>query len=313
MAKEILTIPMFIDTMETFGIEVRFYIDRLRFYTDAQTHNKKLDFLIDDNKENDLFFTPLPKREHLNKLLDLHQPSDEVLIALANDNIIEGAYAINYIEFAMDFLVPNEKVTDELSRFFDKHQVQKLKKSSKADSSNFHFTAYCECKDEDGEALHCEEGSLCQTRYYKPEVSKVRLAMYSDRPSKTDAGSSIPCVHIEKRIEGLTNLKNENLYTFKNINHHAFWEENLNIMVPNITELGRKDPNESKSKQWSKNKNDDEGTPPKNHSRGKTVWKNINILQRYLETHASSFSAFKKINSQEELEKQLSKFLTKSS
>ena len=104
----------------------------------------------------------------------------------------------------------------------------------------------------------------------------------------------VPCVHIEMRIEGLDNVKGYQQYTFKNVinfNHHVFWEHHLNLMVPDVTELARLNPNKNKGGKWSNKKKDKSttNTSQKDYSRGKTVWNNNPYIATTLEKPCLQF------------------------
>jgi len=290
MRNKELTMSTIQREMAKYNIQIVYYIDRLHFYTDSQTHKNKLAPILKINSKNDLKFEPLSGHEHLSKKVELFQPALETLIAA--NNIVSGDYAITYIELAIDFLVPNKKALTQLQYFFDRHLVHN-RTSKKPAEGDFHFVLTGDKKVE----CKCKSTCICRTRYFTPESDKKRLAMYSDRPSKTDNTS--PCVHIEKRFQSLIHLKKLGLYTLENIiqiDHEAFWQEHLDLRSSNHSELGRL------------NLFYRETGDRANVKRGQKQWTSINNLQEYLGNNSRCEPAFKNM-SESKLEKYLQEYL----
>lgn len=286
------------------GIEVVFYIDRIRFYTDTRTHKNNLAGVINSNEKNNLQFKSLSKHIYLDKKINLFQPTKETLLELANNDILSGDYAITYIEFAVDFLVKNKKSRNTLSDFFDKHlfNQRSVKKNSATSKFHFKYGNDCKkkkyCKEKNNTDSDKESNCICKTRYFTPPKDKIRMAVYSDKRTKTK--SKKYCVHIEKRIVGLKAIKKNNIYTFQNIvdfNHSEFWSTNLDLRKPNLSALGRL--NSFKRKKTKK------GADGK---RGKNEWNKFNVLQEYLRDHPHSSSAFKKVDTEKKFEGLLKNF-----
>ena len=139
---------MIIRAMKKYGIEIVFYIDRITFYVDTRTHKDSLAPIVKSNPQNKLktqdnldknkyTFQPFSLyHEHMDKKVELFQPSDQDLLLLAGNSVVHGDYAITYIEFAIDFLVKNKKMRRQLVAFFDKHLVCKHNRKNK---TNFYF------------------------------------------------------------------------------------------------------------------------------------------------------------------------------
>ena len=287
MANKDLIAPIMQNAMARHGIRIICYVDRLHFYTDARTHKAKLDAITVSNKKNTVTFKTLSHHEHLDKKIELFQPDYETIATLKD--IIAGDYAINYIEFAIDFLVPNKGILRQLQYFFDKHLVFNRKPESLVESE-FHF----KLAGKEGAVCGCKNVCICQTRYFTPTDDKERLVMYGDKPSKTDNATA--CVHIEKRYAGINEIKKLGLYTFNNIidlDLEQFWSHHIDLRTPNFTALGRMNTFKKNTKRVADNK------------RGKKIWTTITCLQEYLRNNSHSASAFKSISTAASLEKAL--------
>lgn len=276
--------------MAKYDIQIVYYIDRLHFYIDSRTHKNKLAPILEINPKNNIEDKPLPNYDHLIKKIELFQPNIETLSAA--NNIVLGDYVINYIELAVDFLVPNKKALTQLQYFFDRHFVHNRTPKNQVEG-DFHFVLTGDKKVE----CKCKNTCVCQTRYFTPKSDINRLALYSDKPSKTDSTSS--CVHIEKRFAGINPLKKLGLYTFDNIiqfDHELFWQVHLNLRSPNYSELGRL------------NLFNRETENRANVKRGKKQWSSINNLQEYLRNNSHCEPAFKNM-SESKLENYLQEYL----
>ena len=306
MKDKTLTMSAMKSVLKKHRIEIIYYIDRVSFYTDTRTHEDNLVDILNANKKNNLYFKSLEKYGYLDKKINLFQPSKKTLRMLTDNNILSGDYAITYIEFAVDFLVKNKKVRNQLSDFFDKHLFHERSIKKNFDTSKFHFKYGNKCKkkkyckeknnEDDGGA---ESNCICKTRYFTPPTDDVRMAIYSDKRTKTK--SKKYCIHIEKRIVGLEFVKKFEIYTFQNIidfNHAEFWSQNLDIRKPNFSALGRLN-----SFRLKKTKKD------ANSKRGKKEWSKFNVLQEYLRDHSHSSQAFQKIDTAKKLESLLKHFL----
>lgn len=275
------------NAMAQYGIQIVCYFDRLHFYTDTRTHKDQLDTLITSNEKNTSGFRVLSHYEHLDKKIELFQPSYETLFTLKE--IVTGDYAINYIEFAIDFLVPDKKTLHQLQYFFDRHLLFNRKPKSSAESE-FHF----KLAGKDESVCKCKNTCICRTRYFTPADDKERLVMYSDKPSK--ANNTAACVHIEKRFAGINEIKELGLYTFSNIidiNLEQFWSHHLDLRTPNLTALGKSNPFKRDTGRIANNK------------RGKKEWSSIMSLQEYLRNNSHGASAFKRICTEPSLNKAL--------
>jgi len=302
MKDKILTMSMMKKVMKKHGIEIVYYVDRLHFYTDTRTHKNNLINILESNKKNKINFKSLSKHDHLDKKVELFQPDKNTLLSLSNEDVVSGDYVINYIEFAVDFLIKKKKGRAQLVKFFDKCLVQERDLRNNSEGSEFHFKIFGECKgeqcckdtDNDSQESYC----TCRTRYYTPRSSKVRMAVYSDKPTKTK--SKKRCVHIEKRITGLDAVKKFNVYTFQNIidfNHDEFWSKQLDLRKPNYTALGRLSLfNKKKSGRDADSK------------RGNKVWGKVKNLQETLRNGSHLKLAVKKIDTQKKLEAEFEKY-----
>ena len=277
--------PIMQNAMAKYGIKIVCYIDRLHFYTDTRTHKGKLDTLIASNEKNTNGFKVLSHYEHLDKKIELFQPGYETISSLKD--IVTGDYAINYIEFAIDFLVPDKKTLSKLQYFFDRHLLFNRKPKSSIESE-FHF----KLAGKDGSTCKCKDICICQTRYFTPADDKERLVMYSDKPTKIDKTTA--CVHIEKRFAGINEIKELGLYTFNNIidiNLEQFWSRHLDLRAPNLTALGKSNPFKRETGCVA------------NSKRGKKEWSSVTSLQEYLRNNSHSAAAFKRICTAPSLEK----------
>jgi hypothetical protein len=279
--------PIMQKALANYGIKMVCHFDRLHFYTDTRTHKDKLGALIALNEKNTCKFKALSHHKHLDKKVEIFQPSYETLRSLKE--LVTGDYAINYIEFAIDFLVPDKKTLRQLQHFFDKHLFFNRKPKS-AIESEFHFKLAGKA----GSVCKCKKTCICQTRYFTPADDKVRLVMYSDKPTKTD--NTTDSVHIEKRFAGIKELKELGLYTFSNIidiNLEQFWSHHLDLRTPNLTALGKLNRFKRDTGRVASNK------------RGKKEWSSITCLQSYLRNNSHSASAFKRICTEPALKKAL--------
>ena len=322
--------------MKKFGIKMVFYIDRISFYVDGLTHKNDLAPLTQFNPQNKLtavedldgseinddfgdgknkytFQMLSLHHEHLDKKVDLFQPSKNDLLLLADNHIVQGDYAITYIEFAVDFIMKNKKIRRQLLAFFDKHLVYEAERKN---SNAFHFNAVgkkdkleaekkhtSECIDKE-KSKHKKErvylsNCTCKSRYFTPYREKDGLIMYSDKPTKTS--SKKPCIHIEKRFRGLESVKKIGLYTFRNViefKQRQFWSQHFDLRKPNYAGLGRLNPFRKKGTE-----RDADG------KRGRKVYAKFSSLQEYLQDNERSIPAFQNIKTKKQLEEQLKEYL----
>lgn len=267
------------NVMSKFGIDICFYFDKIRFYVDSRTNKKMLDELMLDNEKNNYKFVQLPHHEHLDKRVNLFQPSADILFDLAFGGIELGDYAINNVEIAIDFLPTSKVRKNKLQQFFDRHLVYNAgSKSQSSSQSKFYFY------------LHKE------MRYYTHQSEKQRFVVYSDKASRTD--SSKHCTHVEMRIERLKQVKALEVYTFRNLidfDFRSYWEKNLDLRKPNYTELGKK--TNYRLKQTGR---------VADSRRGQKVWSGIENLQSFLSSKPHCNRAFLPITTEKELHKWLS-------
>lgn len=254
-----------------YGVEIQFYFDRVHYYLDGATPEADLQPLIkskpireDLEKNNKLGWYVLPRYVHLDRKLELFQLHEN---DLANILKIEGDYRINYVEFSMDFLCPDEKVFNLISNFFYQHLVSisdnkpQFKMNTHEDGGNiFYFN---------------HSGNKKRLLHYRDDKNMGRMS-----PKKT------VCFHLEYRVRGIKELKNLGVFTSQdlvNFQHENLWDSLLDLRVCNNTKLGKffYTHKEVTSKTLGK--------------KGKAEAGNIQHLQKYISENPERISAFSKM------------------
>ena len=264
MKTPITTLSVLEKQLAKSGITMSYYFDRLSIYLDADAREENLAVLLKDNANNKFIRQPLPHNEHLDRKLELFQPSSGCMAQLLDPKIIAGDCAINYIEFALDFSSHNKKSLEKLVRFFNRHLVYIPNQPSKLVLNHYHNVNN-------------------ETVYFTAKQDNKCLLLYSDKPARTIAHPH--CLHIEYRLAGLKLVKSQNIFTMKDLidfDHEQLWNTMLDLRKPNLTELGVAVQNGDTSRQAD-------------HKRGTKVWMAIQSLQQYLTLHPVHESAFKKI------------------
>jgi len=169
---------------------------------------------LKDNKKNKYHTEPLPHNDHFFHKLELFQPSARCLAQLADPKIIKGDCTINYVEFAIDFMTDNLRVWKNTVRFFNRHLVH-LPGKKRANLTHHH---------------NIED----ETVYFSSTKDKKRLVMYNDKPSRK--GSLKKCHHLEYRVSGWSEVKEQSIFTIKNLinfDHEQLWDSLLDFRKPN--------------------------------------------------------------------------------
>lgn len=246
-----------------YGVKTSYYFDRLSVYFDAHSREENLEKLLDDNEKNEFFRQPLSHNEFFDRKVQLFQPSAQCLADLTNPDVVVGDCAINYAEFAVDFITDDKKILKKLVRFFNRHLVRIPSKRSKA-------TPY-------------HNDDFAKTAYFSAKGDKERLVFYSDKPARNAQGQL--CLHVEFRLSGWALLKKHNILTIGDLidfDHLQLWDTQLDLRKPNFTELGVVCRNCDTSRQAD-------------HKRGVKEWQAIKSLQKYLSLHPERELAFAKI------------------
>jgi len=247
------------------GITMSYYFDRLGIYFDADTRKENIEILLEDNANNKFIWQPLPHNEHLDRKLELFQPNPHCMVQLTDPDIVAGDCAINYVEFAVDFITDNKKSLEKLVRFFNRHLVYIPSQRGSLALNHYHNV-----NDE--------------TVYFTSKGDKKCLLLYSDKPARNAQHPF--CLHIEYRLACLKQVKNQNVITIKDLidfDHEQLWNTLLDLRKPNLTELGVACRNGGTSRQAD-------------HKRGTKEWTAIKSLQQYLSLHPERESAFTKIS-----------------
>ncbi|TSA37782.1 MAG: hypothetical protein D4R63_12250 [Methylococcaceae bacterium] len=235
-------------------------MDRVHFYFDSRVSENDLAFMLEWNIKNNILFQGLSHHPQFDKKCELYQPSQQQLMVLqekVEQGIITGDYAIQYIEFAVDFHMIRNKTLIALRTFFDKHVADMPDRSAP-------YYAHSE-----------------GTSYYHNSKDKQRLVIYNDTEHRKHPSKLT--VHIEQRLGGIKALKQHGLYLIKNIvdfNHEDFWTRRLTLYQPNFTELGKRNSFASITKDRA------------NIKRGHRVWKGVTYLQEFLRNNPHCKVAF---------------------
>lgn len=263
-------------------VSVITYFDRIHIYLDSHTRNGDIRRILSTNENNEAIDEELSPNSHLNQKLKLFQPelSDlKELYKKTND------HAINYVEFACDYMTTDVEVHHNLECFFNKHLVHK---NTEKKSPLFFYDDYK------------------KTVYFKQGSSYILLTMYSDKPARKSKNQRMYCLHLEYRLKTKDHLKNIKIVTLKNLlnfNHNTLWHSLLDLRSCNKTEFGRlliekTNPNskELSRKTYGKHGNKELDT--------------IDSLQSYLAENAHMEPAFKAVKSDEALHNILSACLS---
>lgn len=219
MKKMTTTIAVLENKFAEYGVKTSCYFDRLSIYLDAHSREDNLEKLLDDNKENKFLWQPLPHNDFFDRKVELFQPSAQCLAELTDTDVVGGDCAINYVEFALDFITGSQCTLNKLDRFFNRHLVRIPSKRSKA--TPYHNDDYA------------------KTAYLSAKVDKERLLFYSDKPARKAQGQL--CLHVEFRLAGWTLLKKKNILILRdliNFDHQQLWGTQLDLRKPNFTQLG---------------------------------------------------------------------------
>lgn len=214
------TTKMLESVLKNHNIKTVYYIDRLKIYFDAYSKKENLISLYTDNNKNKFIFNSLPHHDYLDRKLELFQPSEKCLRKLMSPKIIQGDYAINYVELALDFVTDDEKKFKKLVEFFNRHLIYTGSTSKKSSPH------YVDIKGE--------------TVYFSDKKKQKCLLLYHDKPSRKITGKF--CLHLEYRLRGLNLLKQHDIYTIQNLvdfNHQEQWNQLLDFRTVNIQLLGK--------------------------------------------------------------------------
>jgi hypothetical protein len=261
--KNTTTIDVLENILAEYGIKTSFYFDRLSIYFDAHSREENLKKLLDDNPKNKFLRQPLPHNDFFDRKVELFQPSAQCLSDLTNPDVVVGDCAINYAEFAVDFITDDKKTLKKLVCFFNRHLVRIPSKHSKA-------TPY-------------HHDDFAKTAYFSAKGDKERLVFYSDKPARNARGQL--CLHVEFRLSGWDVLKKHNILTISDLidfDHQQLWDTLLDLRKPNLSEFGVVCRNGDTSRQAD-------------HKRGVKEWQSIKSLQKYLSLHPAREPAFAKI------------------
>ena len=248
---------------------IDYYFDRVKLYLDSFTKRNDVEFILQANPKNDLKDKSLSHHDMLNRRLDIFQPEMFDLSRLKP----AGDYAINYVEFSLDFATQDKQALENLAEFFAHHLVYEKKIRSKGKVFYYHNEKY--------------------TIYFSPKKQNKILSYYWDKLSRKHEGMS--CFHLEFRLKGLDAIKGVNIITINdllNFDHEAFWNTVLDLKKPNYELLGSSICNDNVTRQ-AQNK------------RGNKEWEMIDSLQSYLQVNAQRCHAFERLN-----DKQLPKWLS---
>lgn len=237
-----------------------FYFDRVKIYFDAHTKPDDVDFILQANSKNKLIEDCLPHNDFFVRRLDLFQPEIDDMSMLKP----LGDYAINYVEFSLDFATKRKKDLEQVIQFFTHHLVF-LRKTRRNKHQAYHHK-------------HKE------TNYYTPKGVGMKFSDYPDKPSRKHPG--MRCFHLECRLSGWNLLKTIGIFTLTDLlvfDNEALWNELLDLRKPNYETLGRFICNDNATRQ-AQNK------------RGKKEWAKIDSLQEYLSVNADWHLAFDRLN-----------------
>ncbi len=146
--------------------------------------------------------------------IQLRQPSDAALRYL--NTISQGDHLINYVEFALDFIVGDAFGAEQLHEFFDTHMIQRWRGKQRPWS--------------------------CGTTSYNSGKRWVRntFATYSTRPPKST--SDMYCCHLEWRISKARTMRDIGITSLASLigfDHRSFWEWRLQLRAIDYGKLGR--------------------------------------------------------------------------
>lgn len=258
------------------GVTAISYFDRVKINLDANVREEYLTELLASNKNNKLIMKEFTPNSHLDRELDLFQPSNEDFEQL---KAISGGCAISYVECAIDFMTEDNKILENIAYLFNRNFVHY---SIKYKALEFYYHNY---------------KYLDETIYFNPKLDELRLVMYTDKPARNKP--DLKCLHLEYRITGLGLVKDNGIITINNLitfNHEQLWDKLLDFRKCNLTELGR-----LLYKTQSANI-----IPPTRktfNKRGKKLYDNTYSLQEYLQDNPEHESAFKEIATIEVLKK----------
>jgi hypothetical protein len=261
--KKMTTTTVLENILAEYGVKTIYYFDRLGIYFDAYSREENLGKLLDDSPKNKFFWQPLPHNDFFDRKIELFQPSAECLKNLTDPQIVGGDCAINYAEFAVDFITDELQIKEKLFAFFNRHLVRIPSRQSKA-------SPYC--NDDFDEAT-----------YLSPKGDKESLLFYSDEPARTEDDQL--CLHVEFRVKGWAQVKKQKILTISDLiefDHQQLWDNQLDLRRPNLSELGVVCL-------------DGETSRNADYKRGVKEWQAIETLQKYLSLHPERESAFVKI------------------
>ena len=212
MTNKNLALKVFEQGLATCDIEVVHYLDRLRLHFDARCD---LDKILTPKAKIEVKEKSLPNHPSMIFVVDICQPRAAHFKALRAG--LTGNYMITYIEVAMDLITPSTRKQEGLTSLIAKHLVHERPRSSK----QFYFGEH------NGTTYSGRRGTHA-----------VILASYSEVESRVYSGK--PCVHLEIRLSGSTELKRHGFYTLEDVatvNVEEFWLRYLDFRRENFQQL----------------------------------------------------------------------------
>ena len=175
------------------------YFDRVTMYLDANTREEYLTNIMDANSNNKLTMKEMTHNSHLDRYLELFQPKD---IQFEELKAISGNCAINYVEFAIDFMTYDAQTLENLEYFFKLHVVHPTIKGKTRIFYHYNFKG---------------SNGLNETNYSSSEEDDHRMVDYIDDEARNDPDQK--CQHVEYRIRGLNSVKNQGIILKTAVEH----------------------------------------------------------------------------------------------
>jgi hypothetical protein len=136
----------------------------------------------------------------------LHQPDRAAI-----EGIVNTPASIVRAHVALDFLTTDRVQAEQVQRYLTPRLALRMDPT---------------------EPLYCDRG----TTYFEhkaPSGRRRQIVVYSDKPSKVFGAG--PCCHVEFRMEGARYLLSNRVRTVQDLldlDHNAFWAENLRLFGP---------------------------------------------------------------------------------
>ena len=122
--------------------------------------------------------------------ITIHQPKSRTLLELAKLQAQARTFVVARVDIAIDFIAESERAACLIHRYLQRHTLQKWHGSRRTQ-------------------VHVD------TAYWSKKASPRNVALYSDKPSKTD--NMRPCAHLELRFCSADACRRRGLHDLKKL------------------------------------------------------------------------------------------------